>query len=534
MIKQNLSLSLLLAIALGFSACGGGGATPQVKPKGEETNTTAADTEGPVFLNNIRSTYTIAEGTVQDIATIEVTDASSVTFELMGKDADFFELTDINDENGKYSATLRFKQLPDYETQPNYTVTVLATDSANNSTQKTFTIYLGDKPFAFDIAGNLGAVEENKTIELPLMTVEAKDKVSYEIKGDKQFSIKDGKLIFKAPYFNLTDPSKNEYSAEIKADDTDREITLKVTAQVIKKGGVPVLKTYLLKHKEEIENNIKTIYDYKYDANNYLIEIDKDGTNVYGKDITTFEYDDDYKIMRGYGIRGLKSIRVFENKNSSKMKFAAMVNTRLCIDDYKTLMAYIEDTASFQKNRHLVKYIHGLEFAQTKAEIYIYNNDDTLSRMMTGTYTISSDEIVHMSNAELHSITQPSGGFPDGSIKLNKTQVRKLNSGTMPFSISQETTFVYNNGELTQRNFYGYYDEAVDASFPVTVAYFSNSNIIREISSDGVTITYNNESMLDSVNTYKYDYKYSDNGLSLTVTVRKGNTVVTTYKFEEE
>ena len=529
---KNISLSLLLAIALGFSACGGGGATPLDERGGEENK--SVDVTPPAFSQNLQTSFTMPEEEKQDVVTIEVMDENPVTFSLAGKDAAFFELTDTK-VRSVYSTTLRFKNLPDYEVQSSYSVAVIATDSAGNSSQKTFHVYLGDKPFAFNVAGNLGAIEENTTKRIALSTVEAKGNVTYALQAgsDDAFELDGDVLVFKAPFYDLTDASKNNYEATVTANDGQRTIELHVTAQVIKEGGKPVLKTFYLKHKEVIDGNIKTVYDYEYDAEHYLSKITKSGTNVYGNEDLVFDYEDDHKIMKEYTPAGLDAIRVFADKHSGRIKFPAMISTRLSMDGTTVFMSEIEDTPAFLKNRHLVKYIHGLRFHQTLAEVYAYNYDDSLNRIMTGKFVKNADVVKTMSAQELESVVEPSGGFPDGSQKLTSAQLQALKTGVLPFEISYETAFVYSNGKLTGRNFFGYYEDAEDKYFPVTVKYFTN-NAVHEIESDNVRITYNTEGLLASVNSFQYNYTYSDNGLTVHVYVKNGDQTVTSYIFEEE
>ncbi len=134
---KKLVYGSLIAAAVLFSGCGGGGG-------GGGT----ADTTAPVFNNPpANNTYTLAEGST-DVATIEVTDDSEVTFSLGGDDADAFELTPVQ-TRAIYSTTLRFKTAPDFETKNEYHVSVTAKDSAGNSDTKEFTVSVTDVPFGF-------------------------------------------------------------------------------------------------------------------------------------------------------------------------------------------------------------------------------------------------------------------------------------------------------------------------------------------------------------------------------------------------
>jgi ABC-type glycerol-3-phosphate transport system substrate-binding protein len=92
MTTKSITLSLLLAIALGMSACGGGGnSTPQVNPKGGENNQTV-DTAAPEFSQTLATEYSLEEENSLEVATIRVSDEGTVTFSLDGEDKDYFEL----------------------------------------------------------------------------------------------------------------------------------------------------------------------------------------------------------------------------------------------------------------------------------------------------------------------------------------------------------------------------------------------------------------------------------------------------------
>jgi len=535
MIFKKVSISLILAVALSLSGCGGGGGTPAVDPAGN-LDPVVVDTTIPVFVNdaNITLNQTIEEGSTSlTIATIEAEDPSGITFSLSGENAEYFELVDTK-VRAIYSTVLKFKDVPDYEVLSTYKVNVNATDSKGNVATKEFTIDLEDKPFVFDVTSNMGSILEGNIGTLALVTKEAKNNdVEYTIAGSSPFTLSNGIVIFNAPDFNTTDGAVNSYTTTITADDRDREITLAVTASVM--GGetpVPVVKTYLLKSKREVDGIAETIYEYTYDDNRSLIRVDKTGTFVLGTEFTTYRYSDDYKIMKGYNESGtVESIRVFEDKNKEKNKFAAtIINSRLSVGEYVNYLREISDTASFNNNRHLTKYIYGLDMGQTKAELYVYNSDDTLSRELTGSYSINSNAITALSDTQLHTLNAPSGSFPSADSRLNAVQLNSLNSGTMPFEVSQETTYLYSSASLTGRKYFAY-SNAEEESLDVTVSYYAN-NVIRKIESEGISIEYNTDSLLKKVN--NYDYVYTVNGTSVTVTVTNAGQPVATYNFEEE
>ena len=519
--NKKISISLLLAIALGMTACGGGDKTPKSGLTGEVQK----DTKSPIF-GAVNTLPTIEEDGLLDVTTVEVTDDSNVTFSLSGADASSFELVDTT----AYTTKIRFLAVPDFESQDSYIISIIATDSEGNASTKEIIVTIGDKPFKFDVTGSMGSVVVGSTEILTLATKEAKDTVSYTLTGDAGFSRAGNQISFVAPPYNET--GSNTYAAVVKADDRDSEITLVVNAIVIKDGSVHVTKTYLLKSKREVDGIAYTEYTYSYDSNNSLTRIDKTGTNVHGSNFTTFEYSDDSKIMRGYknGVQ-LESIRVFEDKQTDRNKFAATINNRLSVDEYINYLREISDTASFKNNRHLTKYIYKLNIDQTKAKVYVYNSNDTLSRELTGKYSISSDDIIALSDAQLHTLNAPTGGFPSADSRLNATQLSSLNSGLMAFNLSQETTYIYNNDDdLTGRKYFGY-AEVETISNDVNVSYYSN-DVIKMISSAGVNIEYDTSSLLDKVN--NYDYSYNVSGQNVTVTITNNGQTVSTYNFEEE
>ncbi len=529
MIYKTVSISLLVAIALGMSGCGGGDTTDT--PLTPDSNSTVADQNAPAFAAGSIASRSIEEGGNKDIATYTISDESVVNFTLQGADANDFSLV-VKVVDSKYEVTLKLKETPDFEQKENYNVTLVATDEYGNSTSKDITVDIIDKPFAFDVTGTMGSVIAGQTKELTLAVEEAKSDVIYTVEG-ANFSKNGNKVIFTAPAY--VEGGNNNYIGLVTATDGDSTIELLVKASVIKDANAkPDIKNYLLKSQRDVDTlGAYTLYEYTYDDDNYLIKMKKTGTNIYVPETTTFEYSDDHKIMKGYKEPGtkLKSIRVFETKESQQHKFAADIKLRLSMDEYTNYMSYIPDTASLKNNLHLVKYINGLEFAQKKVELYAYNNQDQLSRVLTGSYTIDSDDIAAMTDTQLHTANVPTGGFPTGDTRLTEAQLNSLNSGLMPVNISHETTYTYDNdGKLTGRNFFGYAVPETKND-PVMVTYYAN-DAIKEITSSGVTIKYDTNSFLESVNDYKYTYKV--NGSEITVTVKNDDETVTTYIFEEE
>lgn len=551
MSTRNISISLLLAVTLGLSGCGGGGGTPDPGTSGDP-DPVVEDRTAPTFTNSgdIDFNPTIEEDSANlEIATIVAEDENGVAFDLDGEDKEYFELTETR-TRAAFSTVLKFKARPDFEAKDSavYHVSVKATDNKGNSSSKDFVITLTDKPFVFDVTGRMGSVVHNASKTLTLVTKEAKrDNVDYSIAGSGYFVINNNDVVFNAPDFNSTIGADNSYSAIVTANDGNSDINLTVSATVVLDPNSPALKTYLLKSKNVLEA-FSTYYDYKYyyDADNYLIKVEKLENNVVKDNFTrTYQYFDDHKIMKGYDKDGkVDSIRVFEDKKTTKNKFAANIeHSRLSVDEYVNYMSEIFDTASYKDNRHMVKYIRGLSNSQTLAELYVYNNDDRLSRVLSGNYTIESKDITSLTDAQLEAAQL--GSFPSASDRLSDDQLNSLNSGTMPFQVNRETTFIYTNSKLTAAKGIDYLRDtegnltSVDMhDFDVDVEYYS-TNVLQTIDSNigkRVVIDYDYESELKSVNDngIVYNYSFNENGKNMTVAVTYGTQTVATYNFEEE
>jgi len=529
MLNKKITVSYVLAIALAFSGCGGGSGSNV-----EESGKSVTDTTAPIFAANSVTNRSIEEGSGVDIATYSVSDDSPVIFTLEGEDAqDFMVISRA--ANGGYQATLKLKNSPDFEQKEVYHVTLVATDASGNRATEDVTVHVIDKPLAFNVVGNMGAVVAGSEKRLPLVVEEANANTTYSIAG-ANFTMDGDTVVFTAPAY--VEGGNNTYIGIVTVDDGKSQAELTVKATVVKDANAkPETKNFLLKSRRDIDidNGAKpfTDFTYTYDASGYLIEMVKTGTNFSIDKKTVFEYSDDHKIMKGYKEPGhkLQSIRVFADKKTEKTKVIADIDLRLSEDQYVNYMAYVQDTAALKNNRHLVKYIHGLEFGQRKVELYVYNNNDQLTRMITGKYTIGYDALVNKTDAELESANAPAGGFPSGDVRLSAAQLNSLKSGTLPMRVSHETTYVYDgSGVLKERRFFGY-AEPKTLSDPVTVAYYANG-VIKSITSNGVTIEYDTNSLLDKVT--GYDYSYETNNDQTTVTVKHNGQTVTTYIFEEE
>ncbi len=540
---KQISISLLLAVTLGLSGCGGGGGTPEIDTSGTPDQV-VRDTTAPVIVNDkdIVTNPTIEEGTANlEIATIEASDENGVTFSLSGTDANYFELVAKSRSTG--SKVLKFKSTPDYEEKSVavYNVSVIIKDSKGNETKKDFTITLEDKPFALDITGNMGAVVQGDQKILNLITNgEEKDRITYEVVGDSQFTISadEKSVVFTAPSYDATPGAKNSYIATLTANDGNSVVTLKLKASVVNAAGdSPVLETYLLKDKTEYVGDFFTTYQYTYDENNTLVKMFVRGTNMLNE-YTTFKYSADHKIMKGYTsyspntLGSLTSIRVFEDKKTDKHKFAASIlQGRLSIDEYVNFIWEPSDSVEYKYNMHLSKYIYGKLINQTTADLYVYNNEDKLVRKIeNGNFDVNT--VSTLSDSVLKTVNAPAGGYPLATTRLNANQVQSLNSGAMPYVISQETTYIYDaNGKLVKGKGFTYGDEPKEGSFDITVSYYG-TNIIHTIENQGDSIEYDQESRLSKVG--DYTYSYTENGTAMKVEIRNNNKLVATYNFEEE
>ncbi len=523
MIYKKVSMSILLAIALGMTACGGGDKTPKlVENNATGDQNLTVDTTAPQFASTSTS-FSIVEDGLLNITTITVSDDSNVSFSLAGVDASSFELGATNTD---YSKVLKFKVAPDYETKDSYSVSVVAKDSAGNEANKDISITIIDKPFSFNTTGSMGSVVEGSTGTLSLLTKENKNTVSYTLSDNTNFSLNGNQLSFLAPTYNET--GSNSYTTTVTANDGDSDITLSVSATVIKDGSAPAIKTYLLKSRTDVAGGEST--QYTYDNDGYLESKTLSGSNYPLPIVTTYKYFDDYSIMKGYNkYDQLQSIRVFETKSTDKNKFAATMGSHFSVDEFKNFIQNIHDSATFKHNRHISKYIYELDAGNTFAELYVYDDNDNPSRVITGTYNITSDQIGALSDLKLHTTNAPNGGFPSANTRLTSAQLAELNSGDMPFLPTQETTYRYSSGKLIGLTFFGY-GEGDQDSDDIEISYYGN-NTLKTFQSNDLNITYGTDSLLSQVNNNQYNFV--EDGTTVTVTVTN-TSLISTYIFEEE
>lgn len=125
MVKNILALSMVASLALFTVGCGGGGS--------DDTTQEQVDTTAPVFTNTT-SQFTVTEETNTSV-TLTATDENNVTFSIPA--VDHFTLV---------GSKLTFSA-PRYEDNASneYNVTVTATDTAANSSQKAFSFLVEPK-----------------------------------------------------------------------------------------------------------------------------------------------------------------------------------------------------------------------------------------------------------------------------------------------------------------------------------------------------------------------------------------------------
>ncbi len=555
MLNKKVSISLLLALALGFGGCNSD-PTPKPDPTPKETGnqdnqdnnetvddnktTPVADTTAPVFEANINTNPTLKEGVSigTEVITIKATDENEISFSLAGADANSFTTEAITDGNG---IIIKTKTEINYESKDEYDISVIATDSEGNSATKDLIISVIDEPFRWDVTGYMGSVQQYTTKSITLTTKEATGSVSYSVSGD-HFRISDNNtLTFSAPTYQTS--GGNTYTATVTANDGSNEINLKITANVNKDGNIPT-KTYRLIEKNIVAGGINIKYFYNDD--NYLSKVEK--TQGEQTEITTYTYttESNYTIMKGWTDDAIpinKSIRVFENKQpNTKNKFASDLSLRLSIDEHTNYIVDIADSIIFQQNKQLIKFIDlGNSGNKTEAVLYVYNDNGAPSRTLSGNYTIAGYQIRELNDTQLITPNVPTGGFPPANTRLTQAQQDSLATNPiMPFDVSRETTFEYSDDKL-DKLWHFLYGEPYSWSEGVTTSYYSDKVLmsVNSISnSEKYSNTFDNkyygtDRLLTEQNNKKYIYDV--NGTRVEVKELTLNDVlVATYIFEEE
>jgi len=524
---REISISLLLAATLSLTGCGGGGSS-KIGLNGGGSEPGATDTTAPVFVNdtNITTNLTIDEGAASlVIATLEASDDNGVTFSLSGQDKSFFELTPVQ-AGSTYSTTLKFKNVPDYEDQPSYDVTVVATDNKGNSNEKTFHVDLIDKPFVFDmISSDIGATQEGTTNSLVLRTREAAGSVTYSFPGAHDYFALNGNIVtFTAPAYRKN--GSNTYSTTIQADDTVNTKSIVVTATVTNKPVPPTrvfMITKKIKHKSDGTQMVTT---YGYDSDHYLIERNITGGSSAVIPHVTFTYEDSHSIMKGFNADTgeLVEMRAFAPGAMDYNSFTP--EKRLSLAEHVRFIYREGDSVSYFADKKVTQEISGISYGQSKTTQRIYNANNKLEKYVTGFYQTSPDN--KFASAE-HNAT------------LNNALVNNNQSVLMAFTPIGITRYLYgSNGLLNGMEYDGNNDGVFEIHDNVYPRLNQETGLIDDIiiSGDSPTarLDYSGDGFIQKV-TYNngqdvYNYSYSNNLKK--VEIDNGTRVLTTYIFEEE
>ncbi len=192
------------------------------------------DEVAPVFTSDSSTSVDENTAATTTIYTAVATDEGTVTYSLGGTDAGSF---DFNTSNG----VLTFKALPDFETQSSYTVSITATDEADNSTSQDIMITINDLDEVAPVftSGTSISVDENIATTTTIYTAVAADEgtVTYSIggadAGSFDFNTSSGVLTFKeSPDFE----TQSNYTVNITATDgagnsASQDVTITVNDQ---------------------------------------------------------------------------------------------------------------------------------------------------------------------------------------------------------------------------------------------------------------------------------------------------------------
>jgi hypothetical protein len=173
------------------------------------------------------------------VGTLSVTDPENddITYSISGTDKDSFELD---------GTTLKLKDTisVDFENDSSFSITITATDTAENSASKDFTISIKDVNEAPSITSlNVGTLSENTNAVLTITSTDPdSDTLAYSISGGDDASLftinsASGALSFAtAPDYEtpLDSEKKNTYSIQVTATDPDgltnnQTLTISVT-----------------------------------------------------------------------------------------------------------------------------------------------------------------------------------------------------------------------------------------------------------------------------------------------------------------
>ena len=208
----------LLGIAGAAGGGGGGGSddiptiTPTPPPEPSDNTPpeiTSSETAGAIDENSSAG---------QVVYTAAATDAAAVTWSLAGTDAAFFS---INASTG----VVTLLENPDFETQPSYEFTVVATDAAGNQSQQSVSLAVNDLNDAaprITSGATAATVDENSGAGQAIYTATAEGNVTWSLGtgSDSQLSINPDNGVVTL----LTNPdheTQSSFSFTVVATDAD-------------------------------------------------------------------------------------------------------------------------------------------------------------------------------------------------------------------------------------------------------------------------------------------------------------------------
>ncbi|MBP9059792.1 MAG: DUF4347 domain-containing protein [Rhodoferax sp.] len=231
-----------------FTVSGDGAKSVTVRQTDAAGNTSSASTALAFTLDTTPPTFDAApaagtatainenSGAGQTVYTAAATDAGAITYSLKAATDDVASFS-INASTGAVSLTGN----PDFEAKPSYSFTVVATDAANNASEKAVTLAINDQDEVapvFTSAATATAINENSAASQTVYTAAATDTgaISYSLKpgiGDVSlFSINatTGAVTLTAsPNFE----AKSSYSFTVVATDAGNNFSEKAVTLAI-------------------------------------------------------------------------------------------------------------------------------------------------------------------------------------------------------------------------------------------------------------------------------------------------------------
>ncbi len=183
-------LALLgIAGAAGGGGGGGGDDTPAIAPAPPPPPPPEPSDTTPPQITSSETAEAIDENSSagQVVYSAAATDAAAVTWSLTGADAEFFSI-----DSGSGVVTLL--ENPDFETQPSYEFTVVATDAAGNQSQQSVSLAVNDLNDAaprITSGATAATVDENSGAGQAIYTATAEGNVTWSLAAgsDSQLSI---------------------------------------------------------------------------------------------------------------------------------------------------------------------------------------------------------------------------------------------------------------------------------------------------------------------------------------------------------